>query len=102
LSTILPNTLASKVAFLLTNASEPLYQNFPGDTVPGVLKLAPQFLLNNPIALQKKHLELRDDPKTKNRRREIRKMMKDAEQSALEMLVDLFDWLDGVEPQPTT
>jgi hypothetical protein len=29
-------------------------------------------------------------------------MVKRAEQKALEMLVDLFDWLDGLEPQPTT
>jgi len=28
--------------------------------------------------------------------------MKASEQKALEMLVDLFDWLDGLTPQPTT
>ena len=28
--------------------------------------------------------------------------MKASEQDALEMLVDLFDWLDGLESQPTT
>ena len=28
--------------------------------------------------------------------------MKAAEQRALEMLVDLFDWLDGLEPQSMT
>ena len=27
--------------------------------------------------------------------------VKAGEQSALEMLVGLFDWLDGLEPQPT-
>jgi len=27
--------------------------------------------------------------------------MQESEQEALEMLVDLFDWLDGLEPQPT-
>jgi len=29
-------------------------------------------------------------------------MVKADEQRALEMFVDLFDWLDGLEPQPTT
>lgn len=32
----------------------------------------------------------------------MRKAVKTGEESALEMLVDLFDWLDGLERQPTT
>jgi len=36
----------------------------------------------------------------KNRRTEFREAVKTAEQDAMEMLVDLFDWLDGIEPQP--
>ena len=28
--------------------------------------------------------------------------VKGAEQNALDTLVELFDWLDGLEPQPTT
>ena len=32
---------------------------------------------------------------------ELLRAVKAGEQSALEMLVDLFDWLDGLEPQPT-
>ena len=28
--------------------------------------------------------------------------MKASERDTLEMLVDLFDWLDGLEPQPTS
>ena len=28
--------------------------------------------------------------------------MKDSEKDALEMLVDLFDWVDRLEPQPIT
>ena len=32
----------------------------------------------------------------------MKKLVKRAEQNALEMLVGLFDWLDGLEPQPTT
>ena len=32
----------------------------------------------------------------------MQKDVKNAEQRALEMLVDLVDWLGGLEPQPTT
>ena len=34
--------------------------------------------------------------------KKLQKGIEEAEQVALEMLVDLFDWLDGLEPQPTT
>ena len=102
LSAISPKTLAHNVAFLLTNTSNPLYQNFSVDTLPDVLKAAPQFLLNNPIALQRKYLGLMDDPDTKSRRIDFREAVQAAEQNAGETLVDLFDWLDGLESQPMT
>ena len=66
-----------------------------------MLQDAPQFLLNNPIALQKKYLKLKDDPNMKKTKTELRKAVKAGEQSALRMLVDLYDWLDGLEPQQT-
>jgi len=33
---------------------------------------------------------------------DLHDVVKAIEQNALKMLVDLFDWLDGLEPQPTT
>jgi hypothetical protein len=102
LSAILPDTLANNTAFMLTNVSNPLYQNFSGDTIPDALKDAPHFLLDNPIPLQRKYLRLKDVPEMKKWRREMRKTVKIGEEKALEMLVDLFDWLDGLEQQPTT
>lgn len=33
---------------------------------------------------------------------ELRKVVKTAEQDALETIVELFDWMDGLEPQTTT
>ena len=93
LSALLPKTLANNIALVLTNLSGPLYQNF---SVPDVLKGAPQFFFNNPIALQRKYLELMGDLKTKNKRADMRKMVQADEQKALEMLVELFDWLDGL------
>jgi hypothetical protein len=102
LSSIFPETLTNNIAFLFTNVSTPLHWNFSRDTVPAVLKDAPQFLFNNPIALQKKYLRLRNDPSMKIGRASFRKAVMAGEENGLDMLVDLFDWLDGLEPQPTT
>ena len=102
LSAILPKSLASNIAFMFTNVSIPLHWSFSRDSLPEVLKEAPQFFLNNPIALQKKYLKLKESPNMINERANLRKTVTSAEQSALEMLVDLFDWLDGLEPQSMT
>ena len=102
LSTLFPKTLAKNIAFLFTNSPSFLSLNVPKDIIPEILKDAPQFLLDNPIALQRKFLELKDDPNKKRMRREMQKTVKGAEQTALGTLVDLFDWLDGLEPQSTT
>lgn len=102
LSAIFPQTLAHNISFMFTNVLSPLHWNFSPDTLPDRLKDAPHFLLNNPIALQKKYLRLRDHPNMKKGGAELRNAVKTAEQNALEMLVDLFDWLDSVESQPTT
>jgi hypothetical protein len=99
LSSIFPNSLASKIGFLFTNVLSPLHWNFSGDTIPDVLEEAPHFLLSNPIALQKKYLTLKDDQNMKKDRVNLRKEVKAAEQVALEMLVELFDWLDGLSTQ---
>jgi len=101
LSGILPKTPPDNIAVVLTNASSPLYQNFAQNVVPEVLKDAPLFLLNNPIALQKKYLDLKDGPNMKKVRAAWRDVVTTAEQDALEMLVGLFDWLDGLQRQPT-
>jgi len=103
LSAIFSRTQFKPVAFLLTNTSNPLYQNFSGDSLLEGLKDVPQFLLNNPIALQRKYLEFKDKggPKTRGQMRDFRESVKGSEQDALEVLVDIFDWLDSLEPQLT-
>ena len=102
LSAIFPKTLAENIAFVFTNVPSPLAWNFSQDTVPRVLRDAPQFLLDNPIALQKKYLKLKDRPGMKKVEKDMRNHLKAGEQKALEMLVHLFDWLDSCKPQPTT
>ena len=102
LTSIFPKTLTKNIAFMFTNVSSPLHWNFSGDTIPDVLKDAPQFFVNNPIALHRKYNKLKDDPNTRKVRADFRKAVKGGEQDAMEMLVDLFDWLASLEPQPTT
>jgi len=101
LSALFPETLAHNISFMFTNVLSPLHWNFSPDTLPDGLRRAPHFLLNNPIALQKKYLKLRDHPNMRKGRADFRNAVKAAEENALEMLVDLFDWLDSVEPRPT-
>jgi len=102
LSAIFPTAPFKNVAFVLTNTSDQLYQNFSKDILPEAFNHAPQYLLNNPIALQRKYLKLKDEPNMRRKRMYFREAVKASEQDALEMLVDLFDWLDRLEPQPTT
>lgn len=94
LSSIFPESLASNTALMFTHVSSPLHWSFSRDALTEVLRDAPQFLLNNPIALQKKSSKPKDG---QNMNKE-----KAAERNALEMLVNLFDWLDDLEPHPMT
>ena len=83
---------------MFTNVLSPLHWNFSLETVPGELQKAPQFLLNNPVALQRKYLELKEDPNMEKRMAELRSEVEFGEENALHMLVKLFDWLDSLEP----
>jgi hypothetical protein len=97
-----PGTLTNNIALMFTNLSSPIYLNVPQHTLPGVLKDAPQFLLNNPIALQRRYVKLKDDPSVRSQQTYFREAVKAGEQAALEILVELFDWLDRLEPQPVS
>ena len=101
LSAIFPKSLADNIAFMFTNVPSPLAWNFSQDTVPRALKDAPQFLLDNPIALQKMYLKFKGDLDKQRVRAEMRRAVQAGEEQALRMLVDLFDWLDGLGSQPT-
>ncbi len=102
LSAISPRTRSNNVALLLTNTSNALFRNLSGDTLPEGFKNAPQFLLNNPIALQRRYIELKDAPNTIAQGHIFRDAVKTSERDTLEMLVDLFDWLESLEPQQTS
>ena len=102
LSSMLPKSLAENIAFVLTNVSSALSMKSSEDIIPSVLRDVPRFLLDNPVALQKKYLALKGNLGKKKLRAVVRRAVLAGEERALEMLVDLFDWLDGRRPQPTT
>jgi len=56
------DVLANNIAFMYTNVASPLCWNFCQDTIPEVLKGAPQFRIDNPVALQEKYFKLKDGP----------------------------------------
>jgi len=80
---------------MFTNIADPLSWNFCHNTLPEKFKDARQFRINNPVGLQRKYLALENNSKWVNLRTEE---VKAAEQEAREILVKLFDWLDGLEP----
>ncbi|KAJ6594419.1 hypothetical protein B0H19DRAFT_919891 [Mycena capillaripes] len=102
LSAIFPKSLAGNIAFMFTNIADVLSGNFSQDSVPDELRDAPQFFLNNPIALQRKYDDLKKNPHPKAKINKARNVVSNGEEEGLEMLVDVFDWLDGLTPQPTT
>ena len=101
LPALFPKSLASNIAFLFSNVPNRISLNFPDDAIPEALKHAPRFLLDNLIALQKQYLKQRGRM-NKREAKQTRELVKRTEQDALKMLVEIFDWLGGLEPQPTT
>ena len=97
LSAIFPESLGSNAAFIFTNVSSPLHCNFPVGALPEVFSNAPRFLLDNPTSLQRRYLKLENLPNTTSQMAGFREEIKASEQPALEMLVDVFDWLDGLD-----
>jgi len=68
------------------------------DTIPDILKDAPQFSLDNPIAYQKRYVKSMGGRGKKERQADLGKP---GAENALGMLAELLDWLDGLEPQTT-
>ena len=92
LSALFPNTLVKNIACMFTKTLSPVLWNVSQKMGPEALKNAPAFCLENPIVPRKGG---KGDP-------HVRELVKVWEQRALEMLVKLFDWLDGLESQPAT
>ena len=103
LSAIVPKSLAENTAFVFTNVASPLSWNESAitDTIPDVLGDVPRFLLDNPVALQKRYLALKGDSSKKKLWTGMRREMLVDQDRALEMLVKLFDWLGGLRSHAT-
>ena len=97
LSALFPKTLTTNTAFVFTNIPDIVSLNLTEATA--VLEDVPRFLLDNPCVLQKKLRWLKNN--TKANRAKVKEIAKHSEQNALNTLVELFDWLDGLTPQPT-
>jgi len=100
LTALFPKSLANNIAFLLSSVPSPASLNFPNAAIADDLKHAPKFLIDNPIALQKNYLK-QIGHLNKKTLKKMEDSIQRAEESALETLVELFDWLDGLGPQPT-
>jgi len=86
---------------VFTNVPSLLSLNFSEDSIPEVLIGAARFFFDNPVALQQQYL-VQKEHLGKKRSKEWDRLARARERAALEMLVELFDWLDGLESQPTT
>jgi len=83
---------------VFTNVPGPLSWNLSVDSIPAGLSKVEMFFFDNPVALQHKYLTQKEHQDKK----ELRRLVLAREKIALEMLVELFDWLDGLVSQPTT
>lgn len=101
LSCIFPRTLANNIALMFTNIPSPLSWNFEQSSLPPFLSSCEHFLLDNPVALQKKHAELKSQGLPRATLKRLRNAVKRSELEALNMLSELFDWLDTRVAQPT-
>ena len=89
LITIIPKALVNNTSFVLTTIGRAAFWVPFKAVVPAALENAPRFFFNGAM------------PKTVVGVYPVSGMAK-PEQGSLEMLVDLFDWLYDLEPQPGT
>ncbi|KAK0432850.1 hypothetical protein EV421DRAFT_2023763 [Armillaria borealis] len=95
LSAIFPCTLAENIGFLFTNVSSPLSWNFVPSSLPSVLQGNTQFLLDNPVAMQKKYRQhMKTNPRIPDK---TKKQFRQAGGGA-----ESVGNSNGLKPQPTT
>ena len=102
LSAIFLRPLVDNIALVFTNVPNTPAWNFSEYTIRDVLKDAEKFLFDNPVARQENYLMAKGDTSPEKFRMRMRKEVLETEERALEMLVELFDWLDGLRSHPST
>ena len=98
LCSIFPRTLAENIGILFTNVSSHTSLSFEVDTLPIELRGAKNFLIDNPLAMQKKYQKYRG----KIDEKEFENSVNEHHQKAVKTLMDIFDWLGGLKSQATT
>ena len=112
LSSMFPRTLAANIGILFTNVPNHLSWNFDQRSLPRALgrwercnkrgMRKNQFLLDNPVALWKKLVELREQEWACAWKLDDYELtVNNDHKKALRELGSLFDWLDTLVPQPT-
>ncbi|PFH47861.1 hypothetical protein AMATHDRAFT_76995 [Amanita thiersii Skay4041] len=104
LSGIFPHSLVHNIGLLFTNVSSPLSWNFDQNSLPDALRNNDnQFLIDNPLAMWKRLRELNGNGHSipRNILVQMEDTVMDGHRKALNVLGQLFDWLDRLEPQPT-
>ncbi|KAF9255389.1 hypothetical protein L218DRAFT_937744 [Marasmius fiardii PR-910] len=101
LTAIFPRTLVDNIGFVFTNVPNALAWNFTQDALPSKLQHVGQFLIDNPVAVQRKYQELEAKKQPKRVLKTLLADVKEAERKAIEVVADLIDWVDQRPPQPT-
>lgn len=105
LCSIFPWTLAENIGILFTNISNHRFLNFEVNTLPLQLRGAKRFLMDNPLARRKSYLKnakAEAEGDTDEDDEDIAEAEVSAgHQTTLKMLVKIFNWIDGLQPQAT-
>jgi len=106
LCSIFPRTLVQNIGVLFTNVQDMYRCNFDMNSFPPELQEAKCFCIDNPLALYKNDQRNREQlgmrGQSRKKKRGSKKSFNDEHVMAVDMLVDIFHWLDGLESQPTT
>lgn len=101
LSAIFPRSLAENIGIMFTMTPSILQCNFEPESLPAILRSSEVFTLSNPVCLKRKYDESNHDSISKSDLKVLRQSFKDSEDKAMDMMVNLFDWLATLTPQPT-
>ena len=102
LCSIFPRTLVQNIGVLFTNVQDMDRRNFDMNSLPPELQKAKNFCIDNPLALYKNAQRNRSGRDQSRKKKRSENSLNDDHEMAVEMLVDIFDWLDGLKPQATT
>ena len=95
LCSIFPRTLADNIGVLFTNVQDIYKCIFDMNSLPPELQQAKNFCIDNPVALY-------ENTRGRRKKKRSENWINDDHAVAVEILVDIFQWLDGLRSQATT